>query len=235
MNLKYDPHNKYSLPYFWGTLGIAYNSKYVAGTDIDNWNDLWNKKWKNQIMLTDSPRDMLGMALASNNNSVNTMNNKKLNKATKKLEQLSPNIKAILDDEIMEYMVNGSSKLAVVYSGQAEEMAAENPNIKYVIPKGIGNMWVDNLVIPKTAKNKIGAYKFINFMSNPKNAAQNAEWVGYSTPNKAALKYLPKSLINNKEWYPTEEQLKNKEVYLNLPNNWNQKYNDLWMKVKISQ
>lgn len=235
MNLAFDPHNRYSLPYFWGTLGIVYNDQKVNPNDIKTWNDLWSDEWKNQIMLTDSSRDMLAVALASNNESINSTSSMTLNVASKKLMALAPNTRAILADEIMNYMVNGESNLAVVYSGQAEEMNAQDPHLKYVIPEGRGNMWVDNMVIPKTAANKPAAYAFLNFMSDPKNAAQNAEWVGYSTPNKAALKYLPKSLVNNRSWYPTKEQLKGKEVYRNLSPYWTEVYNDLWLQVKMHQ
>lgn len=235
MNLAFDPNNHYSLPYFWGTLGIAYNDQRVKRSEIQDWNDLWSDKWNGKIMLTDSARDMLGVALASDNQSVNTTSSMALNVAAKKLMALAPNTQAILADEIMNYMVSGESSLAVVYSGQAAEMAAQNPHIKYVIPKGIGNMWVDNLVIPKTVANKPAAYAFLNFMSDPRNAAQNAEWVGYSTPNKGALKYLPKSLTQDHEWYPTSKQLKGKEVYRNLSPYWTQQYNDLWLQVKMHQ
>lgn len=235
MNLAFDPHNQYSLPYFWGTLGIAYNDQKVKADEVKTWNDLWSDKWHGKIMLTDSSRDMLGVALASDNLSVNTTSNMALNVAAKKLMALAPNTQAILADEIMNYMVNGESSVAVVYSGQAKEMTDQNSHIKYVIPEGIGNMWVDNLVIPKTAANKPAAYAFLNFMSDPRNAAQNAEWVGYSTPNKGALKYLPKSLTQDQEWYPSGDKLKGKEVYRNLSPYWTQQYNDLWLQVKMHQ
>ena len=234
LNQTFDKGNEYSVPYFWGTLGIVYNDQYVTEGDITTWNDLWNAKWRNSIMLTDSSRDMMGIALASNNESVNSTDNGTLLAAKGKLDALMPNVKAIVADEIKTYMVQGEAKLAVVYSGDAADMMAQNSHLHYVLPKGRGNLWFDNLVMPKTVKNKKAAYAFINFMSEPKNAAQNAEYVGYSTPNKAAKKLLPTAISSDLSWYPTDEQLAQLEVYQDLGTYWTQRYNDLFLEFKMT-
>ena len=150
-----------------------------------------------------------------------------------KLKGLTPNIKAIVADEIKIYMANEESMVAVTFSGEAADMIAENPHLHYVIPAEGSNLWFDNIVIPKTAQNKAGAYDFINFMLRPENAAQNAEYIGYSTPNKAAMKLLPKEIIEDKQFYPTDEMLKHLEVYLDLGKKYLGIYNDLFLELKM--
>lgn len=231
LNPAFDPDNQYSVPYFWGTLGIVYNDKTVKNPP-KVWNDIWSPAYKNSILLTDSVRDVMAMVLSKQGYSLNTTNKKELDIAYQDLLKLTPNVKAILGDEIMNYMVNNETPMAVVYSGQAAEMTSENSHLHYVIPERT-NIWYDNLAIPKTAKNVKGAYAFINFMQEPKNAAQNAEWVGYSTPNMKAKALLPKAVRNDKEFYPDESVIKDDEAYKNLNPYWTGFYNDLYLEFKM--
>ena len=231
LNPQFDPHNQYSLPYFWGTLGVVYNDKYVKNPPT-KFSDLWSPQYKNSIILTDDTRDVIGMGLIEQGYSVNSTNKAQVNQAYKRLLQLSPNVKAILGDEVMNYMVNNETPMAVVYSGQAEEMTSENSHLHYVIPKKT-NIWYDNLAIPKTAKNIKAAYAFINFMQDPKNAASNADWVGYSTPNDKAKALLPKATREDKEYYPAASVIKDDEAYTNLDPQWTGYYNDLYLQFKM--
>ncbi|MCM0599725.1 ABC transporter substrate-binding protein [Periweissella fabalis] len=233
LNLAFDPHNQYSVPYFWGTLGITYNDKYVKPEQIQTWNDLWKPEFRDSIMLTDDARDVFGFALISLNKSVNTTNNGDLMAAKGKLDALAPNIKAIAADEIKMYMAQDQAPLAVGYSGDASEMIAENSHLHYVIPKDGTNLWFDNLVIPKNAKHLKAAYAFINFINEPKNAAQNAEYIGYSTPNAAAKKLLPKAITAQTNFYPTDEMMKKFQVYTNLSQAKTEEYNDLYLEFKM--
>lgn len=233
LNPEFDPDNRYSVPYFWGTLGIVYNDKYVHNPP-KVWTDLWYPKYKNSILLTDGARDVMGMGLIATGSSVNSTSKEKVNTAYRYLLKLSPNIKAILGDEIMNYMINNETPIAVVYSGQAEEMTTTNRHLHYVIPTKT-NIWYDNLAIPKTCKNLKAAYAFINFMQQPKNAADNAVYVGYSTANSAAEKLLPKEIRNDKEYYPDSEIIDNDEVYTNLSPYWNNLYNDLYLEFKMAK
>ncbi|WP_195556010.1 ABC transporter substrate-binding protein [Weissella cibaria] len=234
MNQPFDRGNQYSVPYFWGTLGIIYNDKYVKASDIKTWNDLWNPKYKNSIMLIDSSRDIMGMTLASSGESVNTKSIPELAAAKGKLDTLMPNVKAIVADEIKMYMAQDEAALAVDYSGDAAEMIAENSHLHYVVPSDGGNLWFDNIVMPKTVKNKPAAYAFLNFMSQPENAAKNAEYVGYATPNKAGKALLPKSIRDDKQWYPAEKTLSHLEVYQDLGPYWVGQYNDYFLEFKMT-
>lgn len=233
MNLSFDPHNKYSIPYFWGTLGIIYNDKFIKPGTIQHWQQLWSPQYRNDIMLVDSARDIMGMSLISMGKSINTTNPATLEAAKQKLDKLSPNVKAIVSDEIKTDMAQNDAPLAVDWSGEASEMISDNPHLHYVVPSEGSNLWFDNLVIPKTAKHFKAIYAFLNFMLEPQNAAQNAEYVGYATPNKAALRLLPASVRNDKQFYPDLKTMNNLEVYKNLSPKDVELYNDLFLEFKM--
>ncbi|UUV98106.1 ABC transporter substrate-binding protein [Vagococcus luciliae] len=233
LNIPFDPKNKFSIPYFWGTLGIIYNDEFVKEGQIKHWDDLWNPSLKNNVMLIDGAREVMGLALNSDGHSLNSKNNKQLENASTKLDNLSPNVKAIVADEIKMYMINGESAAAVTFSGEAASMLEENEHLHYVIPEEGSNLWFDNFVIPKTAKNIDGAYDFINFMLKPEIAAQNAEYIGYSTPNKKALEILPKEITNDPQFYPSDKIIEHLEVYEDLGQTYLELYNDLFLKFKM--
>lgn len=233
MDLDFDPDNRYSIPYFWGTLGIIYNDKFVQADEMEEWDDLWNPKLKNNLMLIDGAREVIGLALNSQGNSLNSLDPVELKAAAEKLEGLTNNVKAIVADEIKMYMVNEESAVAVSFSGEASEMLDNNENLHYVIPSQGTNLWFDNIVIPKTAKNLTGAYAFINFMLDPENAAQNAEYIGYSTPNLKALELLPPEVTEDEQFYPSDETMKNLEVYEDLGPEHLGIYNDLFLEFKM--
>ncbi|MGX1901257.1 spermidine/putrescine transport system substrate-binding protein [Thermolongibacillus altinsuensis] len=233
LNLSFDPGNKYSIPYFWGTVGIVYNPEMLGGKKITSWNDLWDPNLKNQILLVDGAREIMGMALNSLHYSLNDTNKAHLQEAKRKLDALTPNIKAIVGDEIKMLLANEEAAVGIVWSGDAAEIMSENEKLDYVIPKEGTNLWFDNMVIPKTAKNIEGAHQFINFMLDPKNAAQNAEYVGYSTPNAKALEYLPKEIVEDERFYPSDELAEKLEVYENLGKKMLAYYNELFLEFKM--
>ncbi len=233
LNQPFDPDNTYSVPYFWGTLGIVYNDKMVPEGSITSWDDLWHPELNNDLMLIDGAREVIGLGLNSLGYSLNTKNDAELQAAIEKLRTLTPNIKAIVADEIKMYMINEESAVAVTFSGEAADMMAENEHIHYVIPEEGSNLWFDNIVIPKTSQNKAGAYAFINFMLRPENAAQNAEYIGYSTPNKKALDLLPDEITSDEQFYPSDELLSHLEVYEDLDPEYLGIYNDLFLELKM--
>ena len=205
MNLSFDPGNKYSIPYFWGTVGIVYNPKMLGGKELTSWSDLWDPELRNQIFLVDGAREVIGMGLNTLHYSLNETDKDRLQEAKQKLSELTPNIKAIIGDEIRMLVANEEAAIGLVWSGEAAEIMGENEDLDYVIPEEGSNLWFDNMVIPKTAKNVEGAHQFINFMLDPENAAQNAEYVGYSTPNAKALKYMPEEITEDERFYPGPE------------------------------
>lgn len=232
LGLSFDPKNDYSIPYFWGTVGIVYNTTMVKQAP-EHWKDLWREEYRNDIMLVDGAREIMGLGLNTLGYSLNTKNYERLEEVEQKLNSLTPNIKAIVGDEMKGYMIQGDAAIGVTFSGEASEMLSSNEDLRYVVPSEGSNLWFDNLVIPKTVKHKKEAYAFISFMMEPKNAAQNAEYIGYATPNKAAKALLPDDIKNDKAFYPSEKTIANLEVYDNLGEKWLGIYNDLYLQFKM--
>lgn len=234
LNHAFDPNNRYSLPYFWGTTGIMYNAKVFSKDEVDTWAKLWAPKMKDQVMLIDAPRESIGMGLQALGYSENDHDSAHIQAARQKLAALAPNVKAVLNDEIRAYVTSGEANVAVAYSGVADYAHALNPDIDYVIPKDGGSVWTDNISIPKNAQNKAGAYAFINFLLDPKNAAQNAEFVAYSSPNLAAKKYLSKEITSDKILYPQRSELAKVEHYENLTDKTVRDYSNNWLEAKMA-
>ncbi|URM31218.1 ABC transporter substrate-binding protein [Cytobacillus firmus] len=233
IDLPFDPGNAYSIPYFWGTVGILYNTDILGEKKITSWNDLWDPELKNQILLIDGAREVMGMGLNSLHYSLNDKDKNHLIDAKEKLDRLTPNIKAIVGDEIRMLMENDEAGIGVVWSGTAQELMWEKDNLEYVVPEEGSNLWFDNMVIPKTAKNPEAAHQFMNFMLDPENAAQNTEYVGYSTPNKEALNYMDEETISDERFYPNEEMTARLEVYENLGKRMLSYYNELFLEFKM--
>lgn len=233
LDLPFDLENKYSIPYFWGTVGILYNPKLIGDVEIKSWNDLWNPEFKNQILLIDSAREVMGMALNSLGYSLNDTDINHLIEAREKLDLLTPNVKAIVGDENRMLLANEEAAIGLVWSGTMQEILWENEDVEYVIPEEGSNLWFDNMVIPKTSKNIEAAHQFINFMLDPEVAAQNTDYVGYSTPNKAALEFMDEETINDKRFYPDEEITDKLEVYQDLGKRMVSYYNDLFLEFKM--
>ncbi len=234
MNLPFDPGNKYSVPYFWGTVGILYNPETTKGINFNTWNSLWDKRLKDDVLIVDGSREGIGFALNSMNESLNETNKQKLKKAQDKLIKLSPNVRGVVGDEINTMMVQNESDVAVVWSGMAADIMTENDKLDFVVPKEGSNLWFDNIVIPKTAQNVDGAHKFINFLLEEKNGKQNAEWVGYATPNKASYNLLDKSVREDERFYPDSSVRNKLEVYEDLGKENIGAYNEAFLKFKMS-
>ena len=233
LDLPFDENNEYSAPYFWGTLGIIYNPEILEDMEFASWNDLWDKRLRNEILLMDSAREVIGMGLNSLCYSLNDTDIDHLLEAKRKLDTLTPNIKAIVGDEVKMLLANEEAAIGVVWSGDASEIIWENDKLDYVIPDEGTNVWFDNIVIPASAKNVEGAHLFINFMLDPENAAQNTEYVGYSTPNWKALEYLSEEITEDERFYPGPEITDRFELYENLGKKMTAYYNELFLEFKM--
>ena len=235
LDLAFDPGNRYSIPYFWGTVGIVYNPSLVdEHLDLTSWEDLWDPSLKGKVFLVDGAREVMGMGLNSLGESLNAKDDALLRQATDKLISLSPNIKAIIGDEITPLMINNEATVALTWSGQAADMMWENEELDFAVPEEGSNLWFDNFVIPKTAANIDGAHAFINFMLDADVSAQNNDYVGYSTPNAAAMELMDPEVIEDERFYPGEELRDKLEVYENLGLKWLGKYNEYFLEFKMS-
>ncbi|MGL5615455.1 MAG: ABC transporter substrate-binding protein [Sarcina sp.] len=235
-NLAYDEENKFSIPYMWGTVGIMYN-KTMISEEVDSWNLFWDEKYKDQIIMVDSPRDAFGITLKKLGYSLNSSNPAELEKAKMELikQKNADLIRAYMVDEVKDAMISGEAALAVVWSGDAVTMMDENPDLEFALPKEGSNKWFDGMCIPKSSKNKSNAEKFINFLCDPENAAANAEYIGYSTPSSEALKLLPEEVSENPVAYPDSEKLENFEVFIDLGEEVNKAINQAWIEVKATR
>ena len=235
-NLAYDPKNEYSVPYTWGTVGIMYNKKMVK-EPVDSWNILWDPKYKDNVIMVDSPRDAIGIALKKLGYSLNSTNPEQLKEARDQLikQKNSGMIRAYMVDEVKDAMASGEAALSVAWSGDAVTMMDMNPDLGFALPKEGSNKWFDAICIPKNAPNIENAYKFIDFLCEPENAAINAEYIGYSTPNKGALKILPNEITENPVVYPADDKLKNFEVFTDIGKNATKELDQIWVEVKAAR
>ncbi|MGA9230885.1 MAG: extracellular solute-binding protein, partial [Exiguobacterium oxidotolerans] len=211
----------------------VYNQKLLDGKKPTSWKDLWDPAFKNQILLADGAREVMGMSLNSLGYSLNETDEDKLQEAKANLMDLTPNVKAIVGDEIKLLLANEEAGIGVVWSGDANEIMSENEDLNYVIPSEGSNVWFDNVVIPKTAENVEGAHAFINFMLRPDIAAKNTDYVGYSTPNKDALKLLDAEVREDERFYPDKAVTDTLEVYKNLGKKMLAHYNELFLEFKM--
>lgn len=227
-NLSFDPQNKFSLPYMWGSVGILYNKSMV--TKPQSWKILWDEKYKNQIFMYDSQRDSIAVALKKLGYSLNTRDIKKLYEAKNELIKQKKIVQAYLSDAVKDKMIGNEGALAVVYSGDALLCQNENSDLDYVIPIEGSNLWFDSAVIPKNSKHKIFANTFINFLCRPDIALMNTEYIGYSTINSEVLKNLPNKIRNNKIYWPSDEEFNRCEIYHDL-GKFIKQYDIIWTEI----
>ena len=230
INPVYDKSNEYSVPYMWGTFGILYNTKMVDES-VDSWDILWNPKYKDNIMMLDSVRDTMGIALKKLGYSINSTNPKEVNEAKELLMEQKDLVMAYVNDEGKDRLLGEEVAMGIIYSGDAVTLMEENPNLRYAIPKEGTNKWVDAMCIPTTAQNKKEAEMFINFLLEPKNAKINAEYIGYSIPNTAALKLLDEEITNNPVAYPSEKILDKSETFIDIGKDI-KIYDRAWIELK---
>lgn len=229
---EFDPENKYSVPYCFGTVGILYNKTMVDGP-IDSWSVLWDEKYADNILMQDSVRDAFMVSLKLNKYSMNTLNENELEIAKNALIEQKPLVQAYVIDQVRDKMIGGEAALGVIYSGEAIYTQRENTDLEYVIPKEGTNVWIDSWVIPKNAPNKENAEAFINFMCRADIALMNFEYITYSTPNTAAQALIEdEDIRNSKIAFPDLSQYENLETFQYLGAEGDELYNNLWKEVK---
>ena len=191
--LPYDPKNEYSIPYFWGTVGIVYDKTKVSEEDLekDGWDIFLDQKFKGDIYLYDSERDSFMMALKALGYSMNTTSQDELNAAYNWLIQCVQTMDPeIVTDEIIDNMAQARKALGLIYSGDAAYVMSENENMGFYMPKSGTNLWSDAMVIPKNAKNPKLANEFIRYITSYDAAMDNSSYVGYTSPNKEVTEEL---------------------------------------------
>ena len=229
---QFDPENKYSVPYCWGTVGILYN-KTMVKEPVTSWSILWDEKYKDNILMQDSVRDAFGVTLKYLGHSLNSTDLDELTEARDLLIKQKPLVQAYVIDQVRDKMIGNEAAIGVIYSGEAIYTQKENPDLEYVIPEEGSNIWIDSWVIPKNAENKENGEKFINFLCRPDIALKNFEYITYSTPNVEARKLIEDESIRNSEIaFPDLSKYENLETFQYLGTEADQTYGELWNQVK---
>ncbi len=228
----FDPENKYSVPYCWGTLGILYN-KTMVDEPIDSWRAIFDEKYSGNILMIDSVRDAFGIALSYLGYDINSTEEAQLEEAKQLLQKQYPLVQAYVVDQVRDKMIGGEAALGVIYSGEAIFTKRENPDLEYVVPKEGSNVWIDGWVIPKNARNKENAEAFIDYMCRADIALKNFEYITYSTPNAAAREMITDPDIKDSPVaFPDQSILDRCKTFRYLGADIEALYTDKWNEVK---
>ncbi|WP_240516406.1 ABC transporter substrate-binding protein [Brachyspira sp. G79] len=231
-NLPFDPTGEYSLAYTWGVTGIVYNRQMVTENEADiDWDILFDKKYKGQILMYYNPRDAFAIAQAYLGYSLNTTNETELRECARLLKEQKPLVQSYVMDEIYDKMEAGEAAIGVYYAGDSLSMMASNHDLNFIIPKKGANLFVDSICIPSNSGSPELAEMYINFLCEPQIALANIEYINYASPNDGAIAIMSSETKNNKIIYPNQETLDNCEVYITLPDETNILMEDLWNEI----
>ncbi len=230
VGLPYDPENRYSVPYGWGTSGIGYRRDMI-GRDAESWNDLWDPAFKDRVGMLNDIRENFGAALKRAGRSLNETDTAEIARAAKALEAQKPLVRTYDSDTFSDNLLSGEVWVTQSYSGQVARAILDNPDVGYAIPKEGCTMFVDNMCIPKGAPNRDLALLFLNYVLEGPVAAQFVESTGYATPNRAAVDSLPPEWRDNPAVYPPEEVLDRCELIQDLGET-TEVYDRYWTEIK---
>lgn len=231
-NTAYDPDNRYSVPYTWGTVGLIYNKKYVDESDLGSWDLLWNSKYAGKILMFDNPRDAFAIAELMLGIDINSEDRDELRTAAYKLIEQKPLVQSYVMDQIFDKMEREEAWIAPYYAGDYLMMSEVNENLGFYFPEEGFNLFIDAICIPKGSQNKAAAEAYINFLCSPEVSGQNLEYLGYSTPISAAKEYMDPNVAGSDIAYPSEETLKGGAAFINLAAETSQFTDSLWLEVK---
>lgn len=232
-NPDYDKGLHYSIPYIWGITGIFYNKQHVK-TPIKKWSDLWDKQFKDQVLLLDDTREVFSMALLSLGYSANDSDPAHIKKAYDKLKQLMPNIRVFSSDTATSIMVDEDANIGMSWNGDVFRAIHENNNLNFVFPEDGFIIWMDTFAIPKNAPHKKEAYAFLNYMLRPEPAMATANELNYAVTNLAAQKRLPAEIRNNPIIYPPEKIMKRATFQQDPGKKAVDLYESYWEELKMS-
>lgn len=232
-NTSYDPENKYSVPYTWGTVGIIYNTKCVDEADVTGWELLWNEKYAGKILMFDNSRDAFGIAEYLLGYDVNTTDEAELQDCAAKLAEQKPVVQQYVMDQIFDAMENEEAWIAPYYAGDYLTMVEENPDLAFYRPTAQGyNMFIDAMCIPTCCQEKEAAEAFINFLCSPEISSANMAFLGYSVPSTAAKELMDPEVANSDVAYPDADTLVTGTSFNYLPEETSRYMESLFMEVR---
>ena len=215
-NPAYDAHNAHSIPFVWGTSGIAYNTERVK-EPIDSWKALWDPRYAGRISMLDGGGDAFVAALKSKGYSINSHDPAQLQEAFQLLLQQKPLVKVYNSSNFDEILLSGDVWIAYGWSGQLAKATEQNSAVKYVVPKEGSMVWMDTLVIPRNAPHKANAYAFLNFAMDGHVAAEITNYTGYANANRAATPFVKPEYLKNPARYPDAATLSRCEWSIDQP------------------
>ena len=231
LNQKYDPDNGHSIPYLWGTTGIGYDKKKL-GTAIDSWGALFDPKYAGRILMLDDPREAFGAALKLMGRSINETDPAVLRQAAERLKAQKKLVRTYNSSDFANLLAAGDVDLAQSYNGELAEVVANAPDrLAYVIPKEGGTLWIDNLAIPKAARNLDSAYAFLDYVMEAETMAKIVNGVHYAGANQAAFPLVDAKIRQDPAIYPPKEVLDRCELIEDLGKT-TQLIDQLWTEVK---
>jgi len=228
----YDPHNWYSIPYVWGGTGIVVDDRYWNPKRIHAWKDLWQPRFKNQLLILDDYREAFGMALISLGYSSNDRNPTHIKKAYAALKKLMPNIKLFNSNSVTNLFADQDATAGIGWNGDVYLALADNPHLHFIYPKSGYSAWVDCVSVPRYAPDMRNVYLFLSYINRAKVAAQIAQYIGYATPNKAAMAYLPKAMRHSQMLYPSKAVIKRGQVQQDIGSA-REIYLHYWQQLKL--
>lgn len=228
----FDPENKYSMPYFYGTLGILYNTTMVTEEETKSWNILWDDTYRDTIIMQNSVRDTFVPALRLLDYDINTEVQEELDAAVQLLIRQKPIVYAYYVDETADEMAAGNAAMALVYSGEAAYAMELNEDLAYSVPEEGSNLWIDSWFIPTSSRNQENAEKFLDFLCREDVAMKNFDYVCYGTPNLKVLDQLDEKTKSDTTIFPSEEILANCTVYKQFGQDTTEYYSYLWKMLK---
>jgi spermidine/putrescine transport system permease protein len=229
----FDPGNRFSMPYFWGTTGIAYHRRRVTGP-VDSWGALWDPRYRSRLLMLDDPREAFMAALKWQGHSLNTTDPALLAEARDRLIAQKPLVRAYNSTNFEDVLLSGDAWLAQAWNGQIAKAMDQDPDLAYVIPREGGTLFIDNLAIPVGAREAALAHAFIDFTMEPDIAAEICRTMRYSSPNQAAWPLLPADLRNNPAVFPPREVLDRLETVLDVGEA-TVLFDRLWTEVKTAR
>ncbi len=232
MSSSYDPEHKYTLPYFYGTVGILYNKTMADPEDLKSWNCLWDGSYAGNMIMINSVRDAMTPALATLGYSINDTNEAHLREALQLLIEQKPDVSAYLVDETCDEMVAENAALAICYSGEAAAAMDLNENLDYIVPSEGSNIWIDSWFIPKTCKHSEEALEFLNYVCREDVAQANFEYVYYASPVIPVVESMSDEEKQNEAINPPTEVIERCEIYKTLDDDETELLNTLWQELK---
>lgn len=229
-NANFDPTNEYSVPMYWGVVGIIYNTTMVDEEDLTGWNILWNEKYADNMLMFSNSRDAFALSLLDLGYDFNTTNITEIEEAAGHLRAQKPLVQAYVMDEIYDKMEGGEAAVAPYYNGDAVLMMDVNEDLDFFLPDNT-SIFIDSFCIPSGAKNKEAAEMYINYMCESTVAAANSYYVGYSTPHMGAMELLDEELVENEIAYPDEELIASLDALLTLPKETTSVTDALWTDI----